>query len=301
MAEEQEPEDIKHDNEVLICAPPSDEAIQEPISPAKEEESEVSHFPFQNLDNALCYDSEKQEEMESSNEVDIPCSTVEDEGATHEDETMMHAKDTQVLKAPAQEETNIVSHPPLQNFDDSLLYDLGKEEEIDEPLNASKFACYDTDSDVVNNIDEFIHVGRCKWDILGYDMDPIYDIENHFQVFPSQQVTFDFDQWQQGDEIFTDAFQTPKVDLVPFSPDDFRSYLEGFDEYSSEHLVLFHEEDYQPPLCSDPEKSKNIVFSKKDSCDSFLQPPLITLPCCVFKGVVGKYFFCVEFPLRQTP
>jgi hypothetical protein len=86
----------------------------------------------------LCYDSEKEEEMESSNEVDLPCCTVEDEGATHEDETMMHAKDTQVLKAPAQEETNTVSYPPLQNFDDSLLYDLGSEEEIDEPLNGFK-------------------------------------------------------------------------------------------------------------------------------------------------------------------
>jgi len=44
----------------------------------------------------------------------------------------------------------------------------------------------------------------------------------------SQHVTFD--QWQQGDDIFTDTFQTPKVDLVPYSPDDFWSYLKGFDE-----------------------------------------------------------------------
>jgi hypothetical protein len=50
----------------------------------------------------------------------------------------------------------------------------------------------------------------------------------------SQQITLD--QWQQGDDIFTDAPQTPKVDLVPCFPDDFWSYLEGFDEYSSEHL-----------------------------------------------------------------
>jgi hypothetical protein len=42
-------------------------------------------------------------------------------------------------------------------------------------------SCYDTDSDIVD-IDEFIHVGRRKWDVVGYDMDPIYDIENHFQV-----------------------------------------------------------------------------------------------------------------------
>jgi hypothetical protein len=32
-----------------MSAPPSDEAIQEPIPPAQEEEDEVSHFPFQFL------------------------------------------------------------------------------------------------------------------------------------------------------------------------------------------------------------------------------------------------------------
>jgi hypothetical protein len=56
----------------------------------------------------------------------------------------------------------------------------------------SNLACYDTDSDIVDNIDEFIRVGRRRWDIIGYGMDPIYDIENHFQVLPlqlSQQIT----------------------------------------------------------------------------------------------------------------
>jgi hypothetical protein len=43
---EREPEDIKQDDEVSICAPPSDEAIHEPIPPTQEEENEVSHFPF---------------------------------------------------------------------------------------------------------------------------------------------------------------------------------------------------------------------------------------------------------------
>jgi hypothetical protein len=37
MVEEREPEDIKHDDEVLMCAPPSDESIQDPIPPAQEE------------------------------------------------------------------------------------------------------------------------------------------------------------------------------------------------------------------------------------------------------------------------
>ena len=80
----------------------------------------------------------------------------------------MHAENTKVLEAPAQEET--VSYPPLQDFDASLLYDQGEKEEINESLPA----CYDTDSDKVDNIDEFIRVGRRRWDIVGYDMDPTY-------------------------------------------------------------------------------------------------------------------------------
>jgi hypothetical protein len=62
MVEVREPEDIKHDDEVLMCAPPSNEAIQEPIPPAQEEEDEVSHFPFQFFDDTLFYDLEGEEE-----------------------------------------------------------------------------------------------------------------------------------------------------------------------------------------------------------------------------------------------
>jgi hypothetical protein len=65
-------------------------------------------------------------------------------------------------------------------------------------------------------------------------------------------------------------------------------------------LDLFHEEDYQPPLCSDLDRSKDIVCPKKDPCDNIFLPPAITLPCCVIKGVVGKYVFCIKFPLMQT-
>jgi hypothetical protein len=114
----------------------------------------------------------------------------------------------------------------------------------------------------------------------------------------SQQITLH--QWQQGDEVFTYTLQKPKDDLVPCFPDDFRSYLEDFDDFSSEHLDLFYEDDYQPPLCSDFDTSKNIVCLKKDSHNFSLQPPVITLPCFSIKGVVGKYIFYVEFPLRQT-
>ena len=122
--------------------------------------------------------------MESPKEVDFPCSTIENEEAVHEDEEVMHAENTRVLKAPAQEET-VIFPPPLV-FDDALLCDEENEEEENEFSNVSNLACYDTNSDIVDNIDEFIHVGRCRWDIVGHDLDPIYDTESHFQLLPLQ-------------------------------------------------------------------------------------------------------------------
>jgi hypothetical protein len=128
MVEERELEDIKHDDEVLMCVPPSNEAIQNPIFPAQEEGDEVSHFPFQDFDKTLFYDSEIEGEMESSSKVDPPYCIVQDVGTSHEDETMTHIVSfdevTQVLETPTHEEINTVSYLPFQNFDDSLFYDL---------------------------------------------------------------------------------------------------------------------------------------------------------------------------------
>jgi hypothetical protein len=36
---------------------------------------------------------------------------------------------------------------------------------------------------LVEDIDEFIHVERHKWDVVGSDEDPIYDMEGHLQMF----------------------------------------------------------------------------------------------------------------------
>jgi hypothetical protein len=72
-------------------------------------------------------------------------------------------------------------------------------------------ACYDTDTDIAD-FDEFIHVGRRRWDVVGYDLDPIYDTENYLQLLPlqlSQQSTNN--QWQQGDDFLLVAFKTPRM------------------------------------------------------------------------------------------
>jgi hypothetical protein len=257
LVEEREPEDIKHD-ELLMCAPPSDEAIPNPISPAQEEEDEVSHFPFQVLDDTLFYDSEGEEEREPSDESDPLYYETKDIRGNHEDEPMTLAlpfdEVIQAIDASPQQEVNTVNYLPLQDSDDVLFYDLESEEMLEDPLDALKPSCNDKGNDIVDNIDEFIHVGRCKCDVIGYDGDPIYDLEGHFQKFPLQlsyEVTTNFDIWKQGDDVVIDDIQAPKDDLALYCHDDFRSYLEDFDEYSYEHLILFHEDDYQPPLCLD--------------------------------------------------
>jgi hypothetical protein len=69
--------------------------------------------------------------------------------------------------APTKKEVNMVSYLPFQDYDDALFYDLEREEVPDEPLDALNPSCYYKGSDIVDNIDEFIHVGRRKWDVIG--------------------------------------------------------------------------------------------------------------------------------------
>jgi hypothetical protein len=39
-------QEAKQDDEVSTCTPPSEKAIQEPVSPAQQNDNEVSYFPF---------------------------------------------------------------------------------------------------------------------------------------------------------------------------------------------------------------------------------------------------------------
>jgi hypothetical protein len=232
LVEGQEPEE----REILICASPSDEAIQGPIPLAQDEENEVNHFPF-------------------------------------------------------------------QVFDDALFYDLEGEEMLEDPFDVLNPSCYDKSNDVIDNIDESIHVGRRKWDVIGSDENPIYDMEGHFHLLSLQQsydVRNNFDVWQQDDDIITDVSQAPKGDLALCSPNNFWSYLEDFDEYSFEHLDLFYEEDNQPSLCSDLDKGEDVACLKQGTCDKASQLTSTTLPRYVTKGVVVKHVPCPKFSLGQS-
>jgi hypothetical protein len=106
--------------------------------------------------------------------------------------------------------------------------------ESEEVLDVLTPSCYDEDDDFFDNIDDFIQVGKHKWDMIGYDGDLIYDIEGHLQKFPlqlSHEVANKLDIWQQGHGMITKKFQTLRDDLMLCSPDNFWSYLEDFDDY----------------------------------------------------------------------
>jgi hypothetical protein len=121
--------------------------------------------------------------------------------------------------------------------------------------------------DVIDNIDDFIHAGRCKWDAIffGPNGDSIYDIEGRFQLFPLEQpyvIATDSYVWQHEDDMVTNLFWSLRDDLLQHSHDDFWSYLRGFDTYYFEHLDLFYGEDFQPPLCSNFDEDEAMICTE---------------------------------------
>jgi hypothetical protein len=86
---------------------------------------------------------------------------------------------------------------------------------------------YNKINDVIKNTDEFMHVGRCTWDVICHDGDPIYDIVGNFQLFPLQQlcvIATNSDVLQCEDDKIIDWFQSPKDELLQHSHDKLCSY-----------------------------------------------------------------------------
>jgi hypothetical protein len=106
----------------------------------------------------LFYDSKSEKEMEPLDKLDpLYLKTENVEADLPLDEVI------QTLEAPAQEGLNKVSYFPFQICNDDLSYELESKEVLD-VFNPS---CYDEDDDFVDNIDEFIHVRKRKWDMMG--------------------------------------------------------------------------------------------------------------------------------------
>jgi hypothetical protein len=64
----------------------------------------------------------------------------------------------QATDAPTQKKVSRVGYFPFQYFYDALFFDLESEEVLEQPLDALNPSCYDKGSNIVDNIDEFIHV-----------------------------------------------------------------------------------------------------------------------------------------------
>jgi hypothetical protein len=90
-------------------------------------------------------------------------------------------------------------------------------------------------------------------------------------------------------------FQRTKDDPVPYFPDDFRSYLEDFDDCSSEHLDLFCEDDCQPPICSDFDTSENIVCLRKSLMTFHSNHLLLLYHAFPLKVCLGSIFLMLSF------
>jgi len=80
-------------------------------------------------------------------------------------------------------------------------------------------------------------------------------------------ITTNLDVWKQGDDMITYLFQPPRDDFLQHSNNYFWSFLGGFDMYSSKHLDLLYEENFQPALCSNFYEGEEMIFPKKDFFD----------------------------------
>jgi hypothetical protein len=77
--------------------------------------------------------------------------------------------------------------------------------------------CYDTDTDIAD-FDEFIHVGRRRWDAIGYDTDPIYDTKDHLRNVATYNYhnRFLLTSGNQEMKSLLVAFKTPRMmTMVP--------------------------------------------------------------------------------------
>jgi hypothetical protein len=86
--------------------------------------------------------------------------------APHEDETLVFSplsNEDEVIQASiphAHEEEKVVSFTPFQVFDVASFHDLETQEVLEESLDALNPSCYNKGDDVIDNIDDFMHVGK---------------------------------------------------------------------------------------------------------------------------------------------
>jgi hypothetical protein len=114
----------------------------------------------------------------------------------------------------------------------------------------------------LTHIDDFICIGRHRWDMICYIFDGnlIYDIEGHSQIEHTSIFSEDFFSnlngpciWQPDDYMVTDFF-------IPF--EDNLSYHTQSDFHSSLDAHPFEDVEVFRPLCSNFDRYQVIVEEK---------------------------------------
>jgi hypothetical protein len=88
--------------------------------------------------------------------------------------------------------------------------------------------------------------------------------------------------------MITYLFQPHKDNLLQHSHDDFWSYPGGFDTYSFEHLDLSYEEEFKPPLCSNFDEGKDMIYPEQYFCYENFQPSPFS-SCYSYIDMVGNF------------
>jgi hypothetical protein len=183
---------------------------------------EVSHEEDHQIEHEFPCEYTEEELFDETHHVEI----LIHEEDPHEDEAPLFAPPfDEVIQAsipPAHEEENMVIYNPSQVFDVVSFHDSESEYVIEEPLDALNPSWYNESNDVIENIDDFIDVGRCKWDMTcyGFNGDTIYDIEGHFQ-FPLLEkpyvIATDSYVWQSNIPSLPQAgHATPRTHLLAY-------------------------------------------------------------------------------------
>jgi hypothetical protein len=226
------------EEEVLISTLPFDEDIQPFVPPAHQEENMISDNPFEDLHDALFCDFGSEELLEE------PLDATDLSRKMHVKHSTLRIKPCVMKRRwrsmPMKRKNNLdeVQHVEalfsllLLDEDEAVQTCLPPAHEDEETISLDDTDLVQDPFDMVDlHIDDFIQVGRRRWDVscFSIDRDPIYDIGgNSSQAegveFSSSKewysYVYDSDVWQPSDDMVTDLFCPFEDDLPQHTQSD---------------------------------------------------------------------------------
>jgi hypothetical protein len=202
-------------------------------------------------------------------------------------------KNMPMKKVPRRKGRIMIKCKHVEDLDETLVSIL--------PLDEGEEVINPNDT-VDQHIDDFIHVGRHRWDMGCFIFygDPIYDIEGSFQkksveLSSSENWSSYLDDpsiWQPDDDMSADGSHPSWDDLSQYTHDDFQSYLGSCDAYPFEHSNLLY--DFQPSLHSNFDRHKTLVNPKQSETHTIEQQCFYLGGCCRDAQIKKQYDLNVE-------